>query len=99
MAEVGSAAAVDWTDLMDLLPDEMAALVDALAENGIPMPEAGIDWLNPETQEIEETFDLYWKDQGVAVIYGETSVRKAGGITIYPADADASVIAAAVGQA
>ena len=99
MAEAGSAAAVDWTELMDLLPDEMAELVDALAATGIPMPEAGIDWLNPETQEIEDTFDLYWKDQAVAVIYGETSVRKAGGITIYPADADASDIAAAVGQA
>ena len=89
----------NWDDLIDLLPVEMAELVNALAATGVLKPEAGIDWLNPATQEIEETFDLYWKDQGVAVIYGEQSIRKAGDITIYPADSDASVIAEAVRQA
>ncbi|WP_443743521.1 DEAD/DEAH box helicase [Sutterella sp.] len=89
----------NWSALMELLPDEMSGLVDALAETGIPKPEAGIDWINPATQEIEETFDLYWKDQAVAVVYGEPGIRMAGNVTIYPADTNASVIAEAVSQA
>ena len=86
----------DWDDLMEFLPEEMNPIVDALSQQGVPKPEAGVDWINPATGEIEETFDLYWSSQQLAVVYGEPAIRTNGGITIYPETTDVAVLVEAL---
>ena len=71
-------------------------MLQALQHMHLPKPEAGIDYADPQTGEITETFDLWWQDANIAVIAGEENSRKAGAVTVYPSKIDPNVIAEAV---
>ena len=57
-----------WQEVRDMLPEELLPLAETLEKRGVPLPQVGIDYVDPRTQTIITTMDLWWPDVRIGVI-------------------------------
>lgn len=87
-----------WEEAKSLLPEKLHSLADELKKSDVALDlnNIGFEFVNPDG-EITSTFELYWPDQKVAVLYAPQTAP--GGITALDASMPAHDLATAIQKA